>query len=143
MLPFVAGRRPILCSLLAQAVVSTAISFTSVAEGTRSQIQEPRQVVVRTAADWQTLWTAHDSAAAPNVDFSRAIVVGVFLGTRPTAGFSVRITAVTATGTKAVVEYVEGRPRPGGMTAQVLTSPFHLVTVPRTIETVVFKQVEK
>ncbi len=143
MLPFVAGRRLILCFVLAQAVVSTAISFNSVAQGTRSQIQEPRQVVVRTAADWQMLWTAHDSAAAPDVDFSRAIVVGVFLGTRPTAGFSVRITAVTAKDGSAVVEYVEGRPRPGGMTAQVLTSPFHLVTVPRTIETVVFKQVDK
>ena len=69
--------------------------------------------------------------------------MGVFLGTRPTAGFSVRITAVTAKDGGAVVEYVEGRPRPGGMTAQVITSPFHLVTVPRTIETVVFKQVEK
>ena len=143
MLPFVAGRRPILFSLLVQAVVSSAISFTSVAQGTRSRIQEPRQVVVRTAADWQTLWTAHDSAAAPNVDFSSSIVVGVFLGTRPTAGFSVRITAVTAKDGSAVVEYVEGRPRPGGMTAQVLTSPFHIVTVPRTIETVTFKQVEK
>ena len=143
MLPFVAGRRPILFSLLVQAVVSTAIPFTSVAQGTRSQIQEPRQVVVRTAAEWQTLWTAHDSAAAPDVDFSSAIVVGVFLGTRPTAGFSVRITAVTAKDGSAVVEYVEGRPRPGGMTAQVITSPFHLVTVPRTIETFVFKQVEK
>jgi hypothetical protein len=29
------------------------------------------------------------------------------------------------------------------MAAQVLTSPFHLVTVPRTIETVVFKQTDK
>ena len=143
MLPFVAGRRPILFSLLVQAVVSTAIPFTSVAQGTRSRIQEPRQVVVRTAADWQTLWTTHDSAAAPTVDFSHAIVVGVFLGTRPTAGFSVRITAVTAKDGSAVVEYVEGRPRPGGMTAQVLTSPFHLVTVPRTVESVVFKHVEK
>jgi protease stability complex PrcB-like protein len=142
-LPFVAGRRPILFSLLVQAVVSSAISFTSVAQGTRSQIQEPRQVVVRTAADWQTLWTAHDSAAAPNVDFSSSIVVGVFLGTRPTAGFSVRITAVTAKDGSAVVEYVEGRPRPGGMTAQVITSPFHFVTVPRTVESIVFKQVEK
>ena len=143
MLPFVAGRRPIFWFLLAQAVVSTAISFTSVAQGTRSQIQEPRQVVVRTAADWQALWTSHDAAAPPNVDFSRVIVVGVFLGTRPTAGFSVRITSVTAKDASGVVEYVEGRPRPGAMTAQMLTSPFHLVTVPRTIETVVFKQVDK
>ncbi|HYN09571.1 MAG TPA: protease complex subunit PrcB family protein [Vicinamibacterales bacterium] len=138
-----AGKRLILWLLLAQAVVSTSISFTTVAQGGRSQIQEPRQVVVRTAADWQTLWTTHDSAPAPTVDFSRVIVVGVFLGTRPTAGFSVRITAVTAKETSAVVEYVEGRPRAGAMTAQVITSPFHLVSVPRKIETVEFKKIEK
>ena len=138
-----AGRRLILCSLLVQAVVSTAVPFTTIAQSARSQIQESRQVVVRTAADWLTLWTTHDSAPAPNVDFSRVIVVGVFLGTRPTAGFSVRITGVTARENSAVVEYVEGKPRPGAMTAQMLTSPFHLVTVPRSIETVEFKKVEK
>jgi hypothetical protein len=133
---------PILSVLLAQAAVST-IALTDVAQGTRSQIQEPRQVIVRTAADWETLWKSHDSAPAPAVDFSRAQVVGVFLGTRPTAGFSVRITGITAKGTSAVVEYVEGRPRAGAMTAQVITSPFHLVSLPRTVETVEFKKTEK
>lgn len=143
MLSLISGRRLVLWSFLAQAVVSTAISFTSIAQGSRSGIQDARTVVVRSAGEWQTLWKAHDTEPPPNIDFSRDIVLGVFLGTRPTAGFSVQITAVTAKGTTAVVEFVESRPRRGVMTAQVLTSPFHLVTVPRQYASFEFRKVEK
>jgi hypothetical protein len=58
-------------------------------------------------------------------------VVGVFLGTRPTAGFQVEITGVREQDGALVVEYVERRPPSDAMVAQVLTAPFHLVTVPR------------
>jgi PrcB C-terminal len=133
----------ILFPLLAQTVVSAAITFTTVAQGTRSDISESRFVVVRTAAEWQKLWKEHDSRPAPDVDFSRSIVVGVFLGTRPTAGYGVTITAVTARPGGAAVDYTEQRPAPGRMTAQVLTSPFHLVTVPKETEKVEFRRVEK
>jgi PrcB C-terminal len=130
-------------ALLAQTVVSAAIAFTTVAQGTRSEISESRFVVVRTAAEWQKLWKEHDSRPAPEVDFSRSIVVGVFLGTRPTAGYGVTITAVTAKDGSAIVDYTEQKPAPGRMTAQVLTSPFHLVTVPKELEKVEFRRVEK
>jgi|RhiMethySRZTD1v2_1073278.scaffolds.fasta_scaffold41901_3 hypothetical protein len=130
-------------TLIIQTVVSAAIIFTTVAQGTRSEISESRFVVVRTAAEWQKLWKEHDSRPAPEVDFSRSIVVGVFLGTRPTAGYGVTITAVAAKDGSAIVDYTEQRPTPGRMTAQVLTSPFHLVTVPKEIEKVEFRRVEK
>ena len=130
-------------TLIIQTVVSAAIIFTTVAQGTRSEISESRFVVVRTAAEWQKLWKEHDSRPAPEVDFSRSIVVGVFLGTRPTAGYGVTITAVAAKDGSAIVDYTEQRPTPGRMTAQVLTSPFHLVTVPKEIEKVEFRRVDK
>ena len=141
MLPLIAVRRLILWSLVAQAAVS--VPFTSIGQGTRSGIQDARAVVVRSAAEWRTLWKEHDTAPPPDVDFSQVIVLGVFQGTKPSAGFSIQITSVTAKGTSAVVEVVEGKPRPGMMTAQVLTSPFHLVTVPRQFESVEFKKTEK
>jgi len=118
-------------------------SFATVARGTGSGIDEPRQVVIRSAAEWQTLWKAHDpDRAAPVVDFARSVAVGVFLGSRPTAGFSVEITAVKKEGERSVVEYLERRPPPGSLTAQILTSPYHLVTVPRDIGTVEFKRLQ-
>ncbi|MGE5835436.1 MAG: protease complex subunit PrcB family protein [Acidobacteriota bacterium] len=119
------------------------MTFTTVAQGTRSEISESRLVIARTAAEWQKLWKEHDSRPVPEVDFSRSIVVGVFLGTRPTAGYGVTITAVTAKDGSAIVDYAEQKPSPGRMTAQVLTSPFHLVSVPKEIEKVEFRRVEK
>jgi hypothetical protein len=64
-------------------------------------------------------------------------VIAVFLGTRPTAGFSVTITAIAQDSGKVVVEYVERKPRPDMMVAQVLTAPFHIVKVPKDIGGVV------
>ena len=80
------------------------------------------------AAEWQALWKEHSpETAVPAVDFAQSSVVGVFLGFRPTAGFSVEITAVRVEGARTVVEYVEHRPPRDAFVAQILTFPFHIV----------------
>lgn len=123
-------------------VMQALVSFMTVAQGTMSGIEEPRHVVIRTAGEWQTVWRAHNpNAAAPAVDFTRAAVIGVFLGSRPTTGFTVEITAVKTQDALAVVEYAERRPAPGAIVAQVLTSPFHLVRLPRDVGSIQFKNV--
>ena len=128
--------------ILALALLQTVVTFTTVTRGTQSEVGEPRQVVVRNADEWQTLWKGHGPQRAPLDDFSRAIVVGVFLGSRPTAGYDVAITAVTSQDGKTVVEYRESRPVPGRMVAQVLTSPFHLVSIPATQVDVAFRKID-
>jgi hypothetical protein len=122
------------------AIVLQSIAFANVAQGTASQIDEPRRVVVRTAEEFQALWKTHSTAPLPKVDFSKAMVVGVFLGMRPTAGYGVSITAVTKSAKGLVVEFREGVPEKGKMVAQLLTSPFHLVSIPRDDGAVEFRQ---
>jgi hypothetical protein len=68
------------------------------------------------------------------------MVVGVFLGTRPTAGFAAEIVGYRAVDGNLVIQYREGAPPRGAITAQVLTSPFHLVVVPRRPGTVTFEK---
>jgi hypothetical protein len=115
--------------LIAMAL-QAAVTQTTVAQGSDSQIIEPRQVVIRSAADWNTFWRLHSpDGDVPRVDFTSSIVVGVLLGTRPTAGYRVDIVAVRIDGNRAIVEYRERAPAPGGLLAQILTSPFHLVRV--------------
>jgi PrcB C-terminal len=124
-------------------VLQVLVTFETVAQGTDSSIDESRQVVIGSAAEWQALWKAHDAdGAAPVVDFARLVVLGVFLGSRPTAGFGAEITAVKREGERSVVEYLERRPPPGALTAQVLTSPYHLVSVPRDIGMVEFRRLQ-
>jgi hypothetical protein len=66
----------------------------------------------------------------PSVDFSKEIVAAVFLGTRPTGGFSVEIVGTRVEGDALVVEYAEQRPGRADIVSQVLTSPFHIVRLP-------------
>ena len=123
-------------------IVQAALLFTAIAGGTMSGIDEPRQVVVRTTDEWQAVWEEHDRRApAPPVDFSASTVVGLFLGSRRTAGFEIEITAVKQEGHVLVVEYVERTPRPGSFVAQIITSPFHLVSVARNEGEVQFRKV--
>jgi hypothetical protein len=97
-----------------------------------SSIDQPLQVVIRTQAEWQALWKRHGAGQpAPAVDFRGAMVVGVFLGSRPTAGYKVDIVEVRKTPDGLVVEYREGQPPPDRMVAQVITAPFHLVSCDR------------
>jgi hypothetical protein len=110
--------------------VLNPIAFTSVHRGTQSRIEEPREVTIRTAAEWQTLWNEHAPSERPRVDFTKDMVVGVFLGTRPTGGYSVEIVSVEATGEGIVVSYRETQPARDAMLTQALTSPVHLVRIP-------------
>src|SRR5438132_14036060 len=63
--------------------------------GQRSGITAMRQVVVRDAASFAALWKEHagpqSSTPPPAVDFKKQDVVAVFLGSKPTGGFTVKI----------------------------------------------------
>jgi PrcB C-terminal len=126
--------------LIAQ-VTPALLVFATLAQGAMSTIEEPRQAVVRTAAEWQALWKAHQpETPAPAVDFAQSLVVGVFLGSRPSAGFEVEIVAVKTEANRVVVEYVERRPPRDAFVAQILTSPFHVVRIMRTAASVEFRR---
>jgi VWFA-related protein len=118
------------------------IPFTTVNSNAMSGIDRGEQVVARTAAEWETLWRRHAAGRpAPAVDFSRDMVVGVFLGSRPTGGFGVQITAVERIGDAIVVKWAEQAPARDQMAAQVMTAPAHLVTMPRHAGPVRFEKV--
>ena len=110
--------------------------------GTHSNIDEARQVVVRDAAGWGTLWKQHaGDRPMPAVDFAREAVAAVFLGTRPTGGFGVEIVGAGQKGGAFVVQYRETKPGGDAIAAQVITSPFLLVAMPRVDGDVKFERV--
>jgi hypothetical protein len=107
-----------------------------------SGIDRAEQVVARTDAEWQALWRRHaPGRPAPAVDFSKHMVIGVFLGSRSSGGYQVQITNVRSEGDTMIVQWSESRPGPGQVAAQVMTAPSHLVTVPRHSGAVKFEKV--
>jgi len=130
--------------LLAALLQSTPPPLRTVGKGPMSAIDQPREVTVRSAAEWGALWKQNGAKAPlPAVDFSREMVVGIFVGTRPTAGYGVEIVRAIGNSSALVVEYVETAPSRDTITAQVLTAPYHLAAIPKHDGTVTFKKVDK
>lgn len=108
--------------------------------GSQSGVYQAQTLVIRTAAEWQSFLGAHaDVKPLSDVDFSKDMIVGVFLGERRTAGTSVDIKIVdlpgcaNAEGVQAdtlLILYSEKDPQ-GVMSADVVTTPYALAAVPR------------
>jgi hypothetical protein len=125
-------------ALLLAVVLQASLPMRSIEKGVTSNMDDARQATARSADEWAKLWNLHaGERTRPNVDFSRDVVVAVFMGTRPTAGFSIEIVGVREDGPALVVSYKETRPAPDSVAAQVLTSPFHIVAVPKGTTTIV------
>ena len=125
-----------------QPTMAQTSAFTTIAKGDASEQQTARQVTVRTAAEWKALWKDHaPSAPMPAVDFAKSMVVGIFLGSKPSAGHEVEIVGVRTQEKDLVVEYVQKQPGRGTLAAQILTEPYHLVSVPMFTGTVRFVSV--
>ena len=131
----------VLASLLGAAMNTQAPAPRTVDKGDFSNVDEAKQIVVRTDAEWRALWRRHaGDRPMPPVDFAKETVVGVFMGSRPTAGYDVAITKTLEKDGTLWVFYRERTPARGLMLAQVLTFPFHLVAVPKTAGEVKFEK---
>lgn len=127
--------------LLAALLQGSPATIETVARDTMSRIEVPRRAVARSPKEWVTLWRQHaGDAPAPAVDLEKRTVIAVFLGTRPSAGFAVEITGTKVDGDEFVVQWSERVPPPGTMVAQVLTAPFHIVTVPKLTGVIRFEK---
>jgi hypothetical protein len=102
----------------------------TIEKGDQSNVDDAKQVLVRTEAEWTKLWQQHNpDRARPKVDFSKEMVVAVFMGSRPNAGFSIAVTSAMAANGALVVRYTETAPAAGAVSAQILTFPYHIVAI--------------
>jgi hypothetical protein len=110
------------------------VSFVSIASGAASGIEGRREVTITGPDGWIALWAEHTRGASPPtppplVDFSREVVIAIFLGTRPSGGFSVAIRRIEPGDGGLTVYFREGRPAKDALVSQALTQPFHIVKV--------------
>ena len=120
------------------------VQVTIISRELMSMVDEPKQAVARSAAEWSALWRQHaGDKPLPAVDFGSRTVVAVFLGTRSSAGFAVDITSVREANGGLIVRWQERRPESGDVSAQVLTSPAVIASVPKFAGEIKFEKVER
>ena len=117
----------------------------TIEKGDQSNIESAKQVVVGTEAEWTELWRQHaPERPQPPIDFSKETVIGLFMGSRPNAGYSTAVVSATEGGGALIVRYTETRPPRDAITAQVITFPFHIAAIPKATATnVKFEKVEQ
>jgi len=109
-----------------------------------SNIEQPRQAVARTAAEWAALWRQHaGDKPAPRVDLGSSTVVAVFLGSKMSAGYQVEIVGTRQQGDTLIVDWAERSPGRGDVSAQVITSPAQIVAIPKVAGEIRFEKVDK
>lgn len=130
--------------LLAAFLQSTPAPVETLARESSSGVEEARQAVVNSAGEWTTLWREHAGhRPPPAVDFNTRTVLAVFLGSRPSAGYAVEIVGTRADASGLVVEWRERAPERGMVAAQIMTSPGHIVSVPKVTGPVRFEKAVK
>ena len=125
------------------AMMLEAPNTRTIEKGDQSNIDDAKQVLVRTEAEWTKLWRQHNpDRPKPAVDFTKEMVVAVFMGSRPNAGFSTAITSAMAANGALLVKYKETAPAAGAVSAQILTFPYHIVAIGRAeVKDVKFEKV--
>jgi hypothetical protein len=87
---------------------------------------------LRSTEEWEDLWRSLPTRQdAPSVAFDETMMVGVFVGNRPTAGYRIEVTGVRVDGETLVVSWREVAPAPGAAVNQTVTTPFAVAAVSR------------
>jgi hypothetical protein len=113
------------------------IPFETVLQGTHSGISDPMHKLIRSEKEWKELWAKHTRGStpvppAPKIDFSKKDLIMVVAGTRSNSGYGLTIEKVEEGEKKLIIHVKESKPAPDAITLQVLTQPFHFVTIPKS-----------
>lgn len=113
-----------------------AVDTVSLAQGTYSGVTDERFEVVQDRATFIRLWRETHSAMVPapdppDIDFTTEIVVAVFMGRRTSGGHAIEVTGAVETADAVHVSVSRRTPGPDDFVTMAITSPYHIVTLPR------------
>mmetsp|Transcript_32081 Transcript_32081/g.47862 ORF Transcript_32081/g.47862 Transcript_32081/m.47862 type:complete len:253 (-) Transcript_32081:520-1278(-) len=131
------------CAPLSKAMAET-ITFSTVAQGHNSGIENAANEIIQSGPDFYELWGRHTSISSPPdgvppVDFHTETVLAVFRGNKSSGGYGVEVKGVEDTGDEIVVSCETTDPSPDDMVTMALTQPFHIVRTPKTTKDVRFE----
>ncbi|MEK7555075.1 MAG: protease complex subunit PrcB family protein [Patescibacteria group bacterium] len=108
------------------------VAFETVQRDFHGGVEVPKNVAITDEAAWTTLWNQMSAnitpkPPAPEIDFANELIVGVFMGTKSTGGYSTEVTRIAKTDAKITVYIREVSPGPNCAVTLALTVPYHIV----------------
>ena len=109
---------------------NSTLEIRRIGQWSRTGIGESRRLVIRDANTWAEFWSELGTGERPEVDFTKAVVVAVAAGQRPSGGYEIAIDRVGQADGELTVEVVETTPGPNCITSSSPTQPVDVVVVP-------------
>jgi len=114
------------------------IPFETVSTASYCFQKARKEVVIPSHEVMQKVWTdSFEHKPLPKVDFEKQVLIGIFYGERPTAGYGVQVSSITDEGERIVVRVKLTRPQ--AMAENRASQPYHVVKCPRFTKNVMFK----
>ena len=111
---------------------STTVPFEELARGQKSSVTARVNYLITSTEQLKKLWSMVDATSTPpTIDFKTHSVMAVFAGQQPTAGYAISVSKIVDV-VKRVVSVTIKRPGKDCISAQMLTTPYQLVSVPVT-----------
>lgn len=115
-------------------LTATSVSFTVLETGGNAQEAEERKnIAARDQESFDRLWKmAHGAQelAAPEIDFSKEYVVGVFAGRKPSGGYAIAVADIQDLGDVRTIAITMTVPGAACVVTDALTAPYQLIRVP-------------
>ena len=121
-------------------VIEFNVNFETIDLGYYCDHRERGDYIIQTQDEWGNLWqkTYGSSLEAPDINFSSAIVLAVYMGERATGGYRIEITNIGENEEHIRVYIRETRPSPFDFVTMALTQPYHIVKLNRIPKLIVF-----
>lgn len=78
----------------------------------------------------------------PLINFEQEFVVALFLGEKTSGGYSISVEQIMNVNDKVIVIYKIESPKKGEMVTTVMTQPYCIIKMPKTLKEVEFKEVD-
>jgi hypothetical protein len=109
---------------------NSTLDIKRIGQWSRTGIGESRRLVIRDANAWAEFWSELGTGDRPAIDFTKAVVVAVAAGQRPSGGYEIAVNQVRQTDGELAVEVLETSPGPNCITSSSPTQPADVVVVP-------------
>ena len=126
------GRLPVTPSTPLPVIAETPAPFTELASGTDASVTTRENYLISTDEELRSLWPLlNPRSGRPVIDFTKEVVIAVFAGEEPTAGYAIAVSAITDT-TERMVTIQISAPGVTCLAAQVVTTPYQVLKIPKT-----------
>ena len=123
------------------------ITFETLAEDFYGGMTDSKFIVIKEETTLNEIYKLINKNKSPGIkipiiNFEKETVLVLFLGEKSSGGYSISVEQILDENEKVTVKYKVTLPKLGEMVTTVMTQPYCIIKIPKTLKEVVFKKID-